>query len=109
MKSFFKISFLFGLCRAFSYAGPAEIAPQDTGAFEFGGISFGLVVSESGNKPTAQNKTSVTPEPGYPKKTEGVYELRGTFKVGISKNEFPFRQTIKKTSTGYDCSFQVDG
>jgi len=109
VKSFLKISLLLGLCRSFSFAGPAEIAAQDTGAFEFGGISFGLVLSETGNKPTAQNKSSVTPEAGYPKKSEGVYELRGTFKVGVSKNEFPFRQTIKKTSAGYDCFFQIDG
>lgn len=108
MDSLSRILFIFGVSLSFSFAGPTEIAPQETGAFEFGGISFGLVVSETGNKPTPQTKASVTIKPGYPKQGAGEYELLGTFKAGVSKDEFPFRQTIKKTSTGYDCFFQID-
>lgn len=113
MKSFLRMGSLLAVSLSiyfsFLFAGPAEIVPDNTGVFTFGGISFGLVVSETGNKPTAQGKNSVTPEPGYPKQSSGEYQLRGVFKAAVSKNEIPFRQTIRKTPSGYDLFFEASG
>lgn len=100
------IAFLLSLPLA---AAPLELTLDPSGSISVSGLSLGLVVSETGNKPTMQDKLSVKAEGGGPREADGLWELKGQFIPGVSKKPLTFSQTVKKDGEQWVVSYSVEG
>lgn len=90
-------------------AGLPTYAVDKSGQVTLGATQIWLVLSETGNKPTAQDVKTVKVESGYPSEADGLWTLKGTLTVGTSKKSFAFTQRVKKNEDHLEMDWHVEG
>lgn len=90
-------------------SGLPSYTADKNGLITLGATQMGLVLSETGNKPTMQDGKSVKLEGAAPAEKDGVLVFKGLFTVGASKKAFAFTQTLRKGEDSLELEYRVDG
>lgn len=85
-----------------------EISPDDAGVLSIHGITLALVVSETGNRPTAQDRSSVKAV-GAVKREGGHFELTGSLVPSVAKTPLSLTQKLSNTGSNWVLSYRLEG